>query len=142
MSGELDGVKMMLARVWNLSPRDRVRQDAAPVAALYRDMGHQAAERVLIRAMGEMAMVLAGLADQVRRHDLTDVCAQMRRLNRIAKPLGMVTLCTVAVDVQNCLERGDATSFAAVWARLLRVGQTALALSPDQANLLTCPPNG
>ncbi len=113
-----------------LHPQDRVRQDAGPVAAMYRDMGAHGAEQVVTRALGELALTMAGLASQVRLRDLSDVARQVRRLQRMSEQLGMVSLCEVAGDVRICLDRGDATAFAAVWARLIRVAEQSL--SPDR----------
>jgi hypothetical protein len=120
----------MTASVWVLHPQDQVRQDARPVAAMYNDMGTQAADQVVARALGELALTMAGLARQVQAHDLSDVSRQVRRLQRMSEQLGMISLGLVANDVRVCLDRGDATSFSAVWARLMRVA--ALSLAPDR----------
>jgi hypothetical protein len=113
-----------------LRVQDRVRQDAAPVAAMYRDMGAHGAEQVVTRALSEVALTMAALANEVKARDLSDVSRQARRLQRMAEQLGMVSLCAVAGDVRNCLDQGDSTAFAAVWARLLRVAERSL--SPDR----------
>ncbi|EEW26796.1 hypothetical protein [Rhodobacter ferrooxidans] len=114
-----------------LRPHDRVRQDAEPVAAMYRDMGTKAAEQVVTRALGELALTMSGLAQKVRAHDLTDLSRQLRRLQRMSEQLGMVSLGLVAGDVRNCLESSDVTAFSAVWARLLRVAERSLASDKD-----------
>ncbi|MFT4150604.1 MAG: hypothetical protein QM656_10450 [Paracoccaceae bacterium] len=113
-----------------LRPNDRVRQDAEPIATIYRNLGTSAAERVVSRALGELALTMAGLAQQVRRHELDDLARQLRRLQRMAENLGMVSLGLVAGDARTCLDRDDPTGFAAVWARLMRVAERSLA--PDK----------
>jgi hypothetical protein len=44
----------------------------------------------------------------------------------MAMGVGMVSLAQVARDARLCLERGDTTAFAAVWARLVRVAERSL----------------
>lgn len=110
---------------------EQVRQDAEPIAAIYRDLGTASAEHVVSRALGELALAMAGLADRVRAHDLADLDRQLRRLQGMAGPLGMVSLAEVAGDVRVCLTRADVTAFAAVWARLLRVAERSLATDTD-----------
>ena len=120
-----------MATVTVLRPKDRVRQDAEPVAAMYRDMGCAAAEQVVTRALGELALTMSGLANQVRQHDMADLARQLRRLQRMSEQLGMVSLGVVASDVRQCLDNGDVTAFSAVWARLLRVAERSLASDKD-----------
>lgn len=114
-----------------LRPKERVCQDAEPIAAMYREMGTQAAELVVNRALGELTLTMAGLAAQVRAHDLTDIARQLRRLQRMSEHLGMTSLGHVASDVRRCIEAGDVTAFAAVWARLIRVAERSLSGDKD-----------
>ncbi len=108
-------------------PRDSVRQDSEPIALLYRNMGTAAAEEVVTRALAELAMTMAGLAQRLRAQDRADLQRQLRRLQRMAEQLGMVSLGQVAGNIRDCLEDGDPVAFAAVWARLLRVAERSLA---------------
>ena len=110
---------------------ERIRQDAEPIASIYRDLGTASAEQVVSRALGELAMAMAGLAGRVQAHDLSDLDRQLRRLQGMAAQLGMVSLCDVAADVRICLGRGDVTAFTAVWARLLRVAERSLTADGD-----------
>ncbi|MFN4155665.1 MAG: hypothetical protein ACK4HF_13505 [Paracoccaceae bacterium] len=118
--------------VW-LLPLERVRQDGGPIATIYRNLGTDSAEQVVSRALGELALTMAGLANQVRAHDLADLSRHLRRLQRLSENLGMVSLGLVAADVRACLASGDSTAFAAVWARLIRIAERSLA--PDRALL-------
>ncbi|RID92572.1 hypothetical protein D2N39_08020 [Gemmobacter lutimaris] len=118
----------MSVQVTVLRPKEHLQQDVEPVAAMYRDMGTAQAEQVVTRALGELALTMAGLAQQVRSHDLTNLARQLRRLQRMSEHLGMISLGLVAADVRNCLEQGDSTAFSAVWARLLRVAERSLAV--------------
>lgn len=116
----------MPGNVMVLRPKEWVRLDAEPIAAIYRDMGSNAAEQVVARALGELALSMAGLAGQVRDRDLTDLHRQLRRLQRMADHMGMISLSMIAAEVRTCLDQGDATAFAAVWARLIRIAERSL----------------
>lgn len=114
-----------------LRPNDRVRQDAEPIATIYRNLGTASAEQVVTRALAELALTMAGLAAHVRAHDMSDVTRQLRRLQRMGENLGMTSLGLVACDVRDCLASGDATAFSAVWARLMRIAERSLASDKD-----------
>lgn len=121
----------MTAEICVLRLRDSVRQDAAPVSALFRDMGSGAAEQVIARVLGELALTTAQMATQVKTHDLGDLSRKLRRVEKMAEQLGLVSYATVAADARSLLERGDGTAFAAVWSRLLRVAERTLAPDHD-----------
>jgi hypothetical protein len=110
-----------------LAPREVVRQDVEAIAAIYRNLGAPTAEQMVTRALGELALTMAGLAEKVRCQDLRDLSRQIRRLQRLAEDLGLITLAQVAGDSRTCLDRADSTAFSAVWARLLRVAERSLA---------------
>lgn len=118
-----------------LRPNDRVRQDAEPIATIYRNLGTASAEQVVTRALTELAVTMSGLAAQVQAHDLADMTRQLRRLQRMSENLGMVSLGLIAADVSACLERSDVTAFSAVWARLMRVAERSLAADRNQLGL-------
>lgn len=117
----------MTAEIKAFRPKERVRHDSEPIALIYRSMGTAAAEEVVTRALTELAMTMTGLADQVRQRERQDLTRQLRRLQRMAEQLGMVSLGQVSADIRGCLDQGDPTAFAAVWARLLRVAECSLA---------------
>lgn len=116
----------MSASICVLPVQDRVEHDLGPVAVLYRDMGPQAAEQVVARALGELALTLAALSQQVKAQEYEGLARQLRRLIKLSEQLGLVSFARVAQDARQVLERGDGTSFAAVWARLLRVAEQSL----------------
>ena len=121
---------MQAGNVVRLCPQERLRHDGTQIAAIYRDLGTDSAEQVLTRALGEVALTMAGLASQVRAHEMADLSRHLRRLQRLAENLGMISLGLVAGDVRNCLASGDSTAFSAVWSRLIRIAEGAL--SPDK----------
>lgn len=125
------GVVMMGEKIVALRPKEHVRQDSEPIAEIYRTLGTVSAEQVVTRALGELTLAMAGLARQVRQRDLGDIDRQLRRLQRMADQLGLVSLCAVAGDARICHGCADATGFAAVWARLLRVAERSLSADKD-----------
>ncbi|RGP36267.1 hypothetical protein [Pseudotabrizicola alkalilacus] len=124
---------MQADNVVRLRPSERVQQDTRPIATIYRDLGTEPAEEVVTRALAQLALTMAGLANQVRAHDLADLSRHLRRLQRLSENLGMVSLALVAADLRACLGSGDSTAFSAVWARLIRVAERSLA--PDKTLL-------
>lgn len=110
-----------------LGPREVVRQDVEAIAVIYRNLGAPVADQMVTRALGELALTMAGIAEKVRAQELRDLSRQLGRLGRLAADLGLLTLATVAGDAKTCLERAESTAFAAVWARLLRVAERSLA---------------
>ena len=112
-----------------LRPREVVRQDVEAVADIYRNLGAPTAEQMVTRALGELALTMAGIVEKVRSQDLRDLGGQLARLRRLADDIGLVSLAKVSGDLQSCLERADGTAFSAVWARLMRVAERSL--SPD-----------
>jgi len=119
-----------MAEVTALKPREVVRQDVDAIAVIYRNLGAPVAEQMVTRALGELALTMAGLAEKVRAQDLRDLSRQLGQLRRLAADIGLISLAMVAGDARVCLERADGTAFSSVWARLLRVAEQSL--SPDQ----------
>lgn len=124
-----------MENVTSLPLRERIRLDGEAIAAIYRNLGTSAAEKMVTRALGELAHSMASIAAQVHHQDLADLSRQLKKLQHMAENLGMVSLATVACDARLCLDRCDGTAFAAVWARLLRVAERSLASDKDFADL-------
>ena len=114
---------------------ERVCQDAEPIATIYRNLGTSAAEQVVTRALAELGLAMAGLAQQVRLNDLSDVSRQLRKVQRMAEHMGMISLGRVADDARTCFDRSDVTAFSAVWARLIRVAERSLSSNRDLKDL-------
>ena len=116
----------MMGEIATLRPREVVRQDVEASAVIYRNLGAPVAEQMVTRALGELALAMAGIAEKVRAKELRDLARQLGRLRRLAADLGLLSLSSVAGDAKSCLERADGTAFSAVWARLLRVAERSL----------------
>ncbi len=123
-----------MTNVLALEPKERLRQDAEPIAAIYRSLGAQAGEHVVARALAELAHVAAEVAGQVRLRDLEPLPRNLRRLQRLAENMGLVSLAQIALDAHICLAADDGTAFAAVWARLQRVAERSFAMGPENAD--------
>lgn len=121
----------MISNVTALRPKERIQLDSQPIAAIYRDLGSSAAEGVVTRALTELTLTMATLAERVRTRNVTDLPRQVRSLGRMADHLGMVSLALVARDVGGCIASGDSTAFSAVWARLLRIAEKSLTIEGD-----------
>ena len=115
-----------MGEIATLRPREVVRQDVEAIAVIYRNLGAPVAEQMVTRALGELALTMAGIAEKVRAQELRDLARQLGRLRRLAADLGLLSLSSVAGDAKSCLERADGTAFSAVWARLLRVAERSL----------------
>jgi len=118
-----------------LVPKENPRQDIEQIASIYRNLSSNAAEQVVARALGELALSMAALAERIAAHELDDVQRRLKRLDRMAQNLGLQTLSDVCRDVATCVARGDSTAFAAVWARLLRVTDRTLTFDQDMQDL-------
>ncbi|MFN5997974.1 MAG: hypothetical protein ACK47C_20765 [Paracoccaceae bacterium] len=125
-----------MGEVTALRPREVVRQDVEAIAVIYRNLGAPVAEQMVTRALGELALTMAGIAEKVRGQDLRDLARQLARLARLAGDLGLSSLASVAGDAKTCLERADGTAFSAVWARLLRVAERSLVSEQGLADQL------
>jgi hypothetical protein len=123
-----------MGEITDLRPREVVRQDVEAIAVIYRNLGAPVAEQMVARALGELALTMAGIAEKVRAQELRDLARQLGRLARLAGDLGLTSLATVAGDARTCLERADGTAFSAVWARLLRVAERSLVAEPGVAD--------
>jgi hypothetical protein len=110
-----------MTNVLALVPMERLRQDAEPIAAIYRNLGVQAAEQVVARALVELSGVAQEVVEQVRLQDQAALPRTLRRLQRLSENMGLVSLGAIAHDTAVCLAEDDGIAFAAVFARLQRV---------------------
>lgn len=111
-----------------LIPRERVEDDLEPIVSIYRNLGSESGAAVVQRALSDLGLALAVLAECMARRDLAGLRLALRRVDGMAESLGFVTLTLVCADLRRCLDLGDPTASAAVWARLCRVAEQALGI--------------
>lgn len=124
----------VMGTILTLHLQERILQDGDAIASIYRSLGTAAADQVVTRALGELALVLAGLASQIRNHELQSADRQLQKLRVMAENLGMKSLEGAAADARFCLQQGDGTAFAAIWARILRIARRSLNPDPEFAD--------
>jgi hypothetical protein len=116
----------MTSGVVTLHPQERVDEDEGAILAIFDRLGPDPGAKLVTRAVGELAMAVTVMCAQVERHELDSLPRSLRRMQAMATGVGLVSLAQVAEDAREVLLRGDATAFAAVWARLVRVAERSL----------------
>lgn len=109
------------------------RMDHERVSRLFADLGPDAAEAVVTRALEELAVRLGNLDRLLCEGDLERLRKSARGMAAIADQLGMTALARVALDVTACVDAGDSVALAAVLARLDRLGERSLLAVWDDA---------
>ena len=69
----------MMGEIATLRPREVVRQDVEAIAVIYRNLGAPVAEQMVTRALGELALTMAGIAEKVQAQELRDLARQLGR---------------------------------------------------------------
>lgn len=100
--------------------------DPAQIETLCVDLGRNAAEDVVCRAMEELAQRMCLLQQQALSGPREDLHKGLRGLAAIADQIGLCSLSNVAHDVMICIELGDTVAEAATLARLARIGERSL----------------
>ncbi len=110
-----------------LSPREHPVLDRDRLLRLYADLGGTAADRVIARAMEDLAVRIVR-ADRARRDgDTRRLLREARGAASVADQIGLVQVARIARDLARLADRPDATAIAAVAARLDRMGEVCLA---------------
>jgi hypothetical protein len=112
--------------VARLSYFEAARFDRARLEALILELGEPGAERLIGRALEDLALRLNRIERGARLGDVDAVLAQSQALVRLADDVGMSDLARVAGDVVALSRGGDAAALAATIARLIRLGESAL----------------
>jgi hypothetical protein len=103
-----------------------VRLDPDPLAALYSELGENGAERIVCRAIEELASRLTEMSRHADQSSHAALIRSGRTLSKVAEQIGMATLARVAQDVIDATEAGDHAGQAATLARLVRIGDRSL----------------
>ena len=124
---------MANAAVNVLEFEESVRLDPRPLEALQDDMGADAADAVLRRAMRELALRLARIEMREGIETMADLAQAARGIVGIASEVGMTTLAAVAADCAATAGRCDVPAAAATAARLARIGDHSLMAAWEHA---------
>lgn len=116
----------MLEMVAVLTQNETIQLDSGKLADLYRQLGENAAEDVVCRAMEELALRLAHTQKLYRRRNRQEMRKSARLIVAIAEQVGMDLLARVSGDVTVCIDQGDEAALAAVVSRLVRIGERSL----------------
>lgn len=100
--------------------------NTAQIETLCSDLGPNAAEDVVCRAMEELAQRLCVIQGQAASGPREDMHKSLKALAAIADQIGLCSLSRVAHDVMTCIEYGDRVAEAATLARLARTGERSL----------------
>lgn len=111
-----------------LVPRDALRVDAEPLLRLQAAEGAQAAHAAVARAREEIAYRVPRLAGHHAASALPDLEREARAIAAAAGPIGLTDLTLSAAAVADCARRNDPAALAATVARLIRLGQRAVAM--------------
>lgn len=100
--------------------RDRLRR-------IYADLGTHSADRVIGRAMEDLAIRLARAERARRDGDMRRLAREARGTASVAEELGMTQVARIARDLASVAGTPDLTAIAAVASRLERMGELCLA---------------
>lgn len=115
-----------MAALSNLNLAETVNIDVDRLMLLMRDLGAAGAERVVDRAVDEIAGRLLLVETAWASADFATVERIAQSLIAVADQIGMHLLAHVACDVAGLAGSGDDTALAASVARLQRVGESSL----------------
>jgi hypothetical protein len=120
-----------MGEVIRLYHAEAVRFEDAQLRQLTSDLGRARADRVIGRAMDEVAVRLARIEAAYTVGALDRVGKGARGLMAIAGQTGLASVRDAARDVAELSTSRDGTALAACVARLLRVGEASLVTVSD-----------
>lgn len=115
-----------MSTVSHLHHFEPVRLDRGRLDDLVTEHGLQAAERLMGRALEDVAVMLNGIERATRNGDAGRLVATTREIALLADQVGLLTLSRVASDLLKARAQGDAAAFEAILARLIRIGEASL----------------
>lgn len=110
-----------------LCPREQPAIDRDRLLRLYADLGSAAADRIIARAMEDLAIRLARADRAHRDGDARKLLREARGAASVADQLGMAQVARIARDLARLAGTTDGHATAAVAARLDRMGELCLA---------------
>ena len=115
-----------MGRITSLEQQEPVDLDTERLEQLYLELGSNAADNVVCRALEELAARLSRVGRCHGEGRLDDMVRNARGVAAMAGQLGMHRVAAVANDVIRCTGAGDPVALAATLARLVRLGERCL----------------
>lgn len=109
-----------------LKPIERNEINPKRIDTLVRDMGSPSAERLVGRAVEEIADRLAILEAAYHAGDPDGAVRSASHVIPVARAIGLETVARVAADVMATARSGDDAALGATVSRLLRLGDGAI----------------
>lgn len=116
----------MMESVATLRYEEAVRFDAERLEALCKDYGEDAAEKVIARALEQIAIKMAALDALYFEKSYQDMDRMCSSLTLVAGQIGMTSMARVARDVRACIKENDVVGIAATMGRLRRIGDNSV----------------
>ncbi|MCV2863968.1 hypothetical protein [Defluviimonas sp. WL0075] len=115
-----------MAELARLRHDEGIRLDPDALAAIYARMGEGGAEKLISRAMEDLARRMQDLRACMAEGRSAQFVRSARMLTQLGAQVGMTSVARVAGDLIRVTEAGDAAGQAAVLARLERIGERSL----------------
>jgi len=109
--------------------------DTAHLDRLCRRMGARGAEGFVAERVEEIADRLADIDWLHRQGQTGQVPVEAQRVARLCTEVGLTSLARAARDLAQTATQADAPAFAAVWDRVVRIGDRSLAQVWDAPGL-------
>lgn len=116
-----------MAQLLNFRPAERVVIDPACLEGLCRRLGARGAEAFVSERVEEISERLADIDWLQRQNLLAEVPADAARVARLCAEIGLVSLGRAARDLAQVALSGHPATCAAVWERVVRIGDRSLA---------------
>jgi hypothetical protein len=110
-----------------LIPREQPAIDRERLMRIYADLGAHGGDRVIGRAMEDLAVRLTRTERARREGDPRRIAREAKGAASVADQLGMAQVARIARDLASLAGTSDAHAIAAVAARLDRMGELCLA---------------
>lgn len=114
---------------------ERTVIDTALLDRLCRRMGARGAEGFVAERVEEIADRLADIDWLHRQGQTHQVPTEAQRVARLCADVGLTSLGRAARDLAQTATQGDGAAFAAVWDRVVRIGDRSLAQVWDAPGL-------
>ncbi|MCG7494590.1 hypothetical protein [Thalassobius sp. Cn5-15] len=122
--------------VVRLVPVERIHVNVVQLAQLYHDLGRHCADRLVGRALADIAERVADCDMLLAQGNLAVVRANLRDISVVSMQVGLASLRVSVAQMETVLDQGDTVAAAALMARLHRlVAQGAAATEYAQASV-------